>query len=90
MNDDNTGDTTLPPGETALPPITIPFSDNDVDKLLNSSDVVGIKLSREGRAWRCKAHSLRASGGAQATSMIQAVHDAVVNHNTEWDKIVNG
>lgn len=62
----------------------------DVEALLDGSDVIGIKLTRAGRAWRCKAHGLRAAGGATAPTMLQAVHDAVVLHNMEWDKLVNG
>lgn len=66
------------------------MNEKDVEKLLDSSDVIGIKLSREKRAWRCKVHSLRAAGGAEAPTMIQAVRDAVVEHNVEWDKVIGG
>ena len=66
-----------------------PISAADVEALLDSSDVIGIKLTREGRAWRCQVHGIRAAGGATAPTMLQAVHDAVVKHNEEWAKLVD-
>ena len=69
---------------------TEPISATDIETLLNGSDVIGIQLSKEKRAWRCKVHGLRAAGGATAPTLLQAVYDAVVKHNEEWSKLIDG
>lgn len=71
--------------QASLPPI----SADDLEALLNISDVISIKLSREGRAWRCVANGLRVSGGATGKTSVVAIHDAVVAHNLEWGKEVD-
>ncbi len=73
------------PSAPTLPPIT----EKDVDELLNSSDVIKLGLARESGGWRCVAKSIRTKGGTVAPTVLQAIHGAVVEHNKEWDKLIN-